>query len=267
VRESGTLSAGEAGEFIEIAGNLMTLDDGVLATSADGAMVQVAGDVTFGGGSTAGLLEVGTLVILGSFSQSSASSALSFAPGPFFETQFVGVAEQQVSFENPGVDESHFGELTIGNSSGGISLQTPTSAVGQLTTNLGGFDLLILGNGNVLEVAGVNADSIIFDNAPLVVLDGAAWSAFDGITFRSMPVNQRQLTVVRPGDILDMGLSAGVVFDTPPDVGAGGVYIHAEDTSADQNPLVINVFNPTPISINIGETSLGGEAIINWDPA
>ncbi len=267
VREDGTLTAGEAGELITIGGDLTTLDQGVLATAADGATIQLAGNATFAGGSTARFLDVGTLVINGSLTQGSASSTTSFAPGQFFETQFTGVVEQQVSFDDAGPNASHFGTLTIANSSGGVSLQTQASAVGQLTTNLGGLDLLILGNGNTLEVAGVNADSIIFDNAPLVVVDGATWSIFDGITFRNMPVDQAQLSVVRPGNILDMGLSAGAMFETQPDIGAGGVYVHAEDTSADQNPLVINVFNPSPVSINAGETSTGGEAIVNWNPA
>jgi hypothetical protein len=231
----------------------------------------VAGDATFAGGSTAGLLEVGTLVIGGDFTQSSISSTSSFAPGQFFETQFSSTAEQLISFETSGVAESHFGILTVGNATAGVSLQTAVTAVGELTTNLGGTGNLIRGNGNPLEVAGINASSIIFDDAPLTIVDGVLTTSFvlDDVTFQNMPVDEAQLTIRRSGNILDMGLGTGVAFTTQPDVENGGVYIHADDTDPnDGNGLVINVFNPSPNPIDVEiEISTDNGAIINWDAA
>jgi len=103
IQEVGDASIAPAGNTLTITGDFTTDDGtGLLLMGAAADIVNVAGNVTFAGASTDGLMTDGTLVIGGDFAQSSGGAGNGFRPTLSHSTVFTGTAPQSVSFDNPG---------------------------------------------------------------------------------------------------------------------------------------------------------------------
>ena len=140
---------------VNVTGNFSTQDLGVLEMVNIGDVLDVDGDVTFGGGSTAGELIAGTLVIGGNFTQS--GDPASFAPTGSFQTTFDGSVLQTVSFANPGATSSRFQNLAITNSSGSVDLSTNAQVNGNLTVT----SSILTGTGTLTVVGNVTVASTL----------------------------------------------------------------------------------------------------------
>ncbi len=108
---------------LHIAGNFNTVDGdafgGRLAMTDNFAVLDVAGNVGFGGGSTDGLLTDGNILVGGSFTQSSFNLRAFHATGDH-TVEFVGGGTSVVTFSNPGADSSRFQNVRFDKTSGGI---------------------------------------------------------------------------------------------------------------------------------------------------
>ncbi|HEX9728791.1 MAG TPA: hypothetical protein VGA37_09835 [Gemmatimonadales bacterium] len=256
-----------------VGGTFTTAGSGRLEMTTGGDSLDVTGAITFDGGSTDGKLTAGAIVARGDFSQGGTTSNTSFAPSGSLATRFSGTGAQAVVFATPDSSSSgsHFVTLELRNTSAsGITLNSAVFVNGALVDTVGGATTLH-GNGTVLTIRGTNIGGVTFDNLPVAIAEGAAWTAFDDITFTNMAATAIQLDVIRNGGSGgDIGLPSGIVFDaTNINQGAGGRYLRA-DNANDTGTLVINVFNPTPLTASEGtdydEVETGAtEVTINWD--
>jgi hypothetical protein len=125
-------SASLVDNIITVGGDFSTAGSGTLSMTQGegGSTLDVAGNVTFGGGSTDGILTAGTLAVGGSFQQLSTNSSLSFAPSLNHTTRFDGAIVQTIDFASPdSVAGSHFYNLVIRQTDGAVTLNTPAFAV------------------------------------------------------------------------------------------------------------------------------------------
>jgi hypothetical protein len=218
--------------------------------------VLVLGDASFGGGNSQ--LVAGTLVLEGDLSESGDTS--SYAASGTHRTVLRGARLQRVSFASPGASSSRFHDLEVRNAdSAGIQLASPVVANGALLTPFGGSYRRVYGNGNTLTVRGLDADSLILDNAPLVVETGAAITRFDTIVFRNFGDAATQLRVRRnAGEAYTFN---NLTFSlTPPTT---GFYVVADQVGGTGSPFTITLTNTTPSSPS-GRTATSGGAVINW---
>lgn len=119
-------------------GSLSLTGTGVLAMTNPADSVDVAGPFIAAGGSSAGALTAGTLVLRNSFAQV-ANFANDFAPSGTHRVVFAGTAAQAVIFANPGVGASNFHDVTFANPAGvvfgsnALVSGTATVSSGQVT--------------------------------------------------------------------------------------------------------------------------------------
>ncbi len=121
------------GNTVTVTGDFDTQSSGVLTMTNGADVLDVVGDVTFRGGSTAGLLSAGELRLQGNFIQLTGSFQ-SFQPSGTHNVLFNGTAAQTISFSTPSATNSLFQGLEITNSSGsGVSLNSNAWVNGNLT--------------------------------------------------------------------------------------------------------------------------------------
>jgi hypothetical protein len=254
---------------------------GRLISTLAGDTLSVAGNYTvqgtFGGASTNGVMTDGVLKIGGNFTQTGA--ALSFAASAGHKSLFNGTVAQTINFEDPSATGSRFGILEITNTAGAsaITMATNVFALGQVVVGAGVTPTISAG-GNTLTVGGFNVNGVIFDNMPLVLVNGSVWTLLDNFVFQNMASAAIQLDIRRDGPGGgDVGTSGGsATFD---DIniatGSGGRYLSVTNTNATPS-VTVNVFNPTPVSGSpVGPLSatagthytVGTNAAVNWDAA
>jgi len=251
---------------IAVAKDLITSDLGTLMMTDSNPTLTVYGNVTFDGGSTAGLLTAGTLVAGGDFSQLATNSAESFAASATHRTEFAGngVAGntlQAVTFATPGTGAgfSHFGDLLLNKQSqGSVNLGSILFADGQLQTISAGDTNAIVGNGNTMEVHGLAADSLTIDGAPLIVRDGDAISYFNVVTFQNFATSDVQLEVERASGTYVFNL---LRFTTTPTT---GLYLNLVDGDGTATTLLsLTMSNPFPVTPG-GLVQTDGIASLTW---
>ncbi|MCH7548069.1 MAG: hypothetical protein IH969_00790, partial [Candidatus Krumholzibacteriota bacterium] len=154
------------GGGVNVVGNFTTQDAAVFSMADAGDELNVTGDATFGGGSTAAMLNGGTIRVGGDFTQT--GDPQSYAPSMFHSTVFNGSTDQTINFANPttsmfqDVSGSGLADLVLATDigvRGNMSIAGPGSingpgmkltVGGNLTTGLGATVTL-----GTLEIGGV----------------------------------------------------------------------------------------------------------------
>ncbi len=123
---------------LTVQGNLLTTGSGTLTMDNALSVLNVVGNATFAGGSTAGLLTNGQLTVTGNFTQLATNSSESFAASATHNVTFSSALAQSVSFATPGgTGFSHFADLEILNTAAAVSLATAAQVDGNVTVTSG----------------------------------------------------------------------------------------------------------------------------------
>ena len=261
---SGDLTAN--GQTLVVSAALNTTGSGTLTMTNALDSVLVTGAAIFGGGFTGGKLTAGYLKVGGSFSQTSGTTAGSFAASGTHKTELGAAAVRVVTFASPGfgTGTSQFNDLDITGATGGLTLNSNVAVLGTFTANPSvGTPLLTATAGRTLEVRGGSVvTSLVVDGAPVLLnLPGGGGVLWSGVTFQNMPTTATQLALVHPGNASSILLS-NLVFSTTPT--AGGFYLSATDADgASPNILTLDLATPTPAADGGFSQALNG-AVINW---
>ncbi|HMV33372.1 MAG TPA: hypothetical protein PKA50_14740, partial [Gemmatimonadales bacterium] len=261
---SGDVTAN--GQTLVVSAALNTTGSGTLTMTNALDSVLVTGAAIFGGGFTGGKLTAGYLKVGGSFSQTSGTTAGSFAASGIHKTELGAAAVRVVTFASPGfgTGTSQFNDLDITGATGGLTMNSNLAVLGTFTANPSvGTPLLTATGGRTLEVRGGSlVTALVVDGAPVLLNlpsgGGVQWS---GVTFQNMPTTATQLALVHPGNASSILLS-NLVFSTTPT--AGGFYLSATDADgASPNVLTLDLATPTPAADGGFSQALNGAAI-NW---
>lgn len=196
VTVTGSLRVGSGSSLtVWVGDSLITRGAGVLRMVNANGTLQVAGPALFDGGSTAGLLTAGTLDLQGNFTQAATNSATSFAASGAHVTKFSASSAQAIAFASPGTGGagSHFGTLWAANNEPTTGMQLTSNVFVDSTLQLvvGVADsATFTGSGHTLTAAGVNVPGtttrrLVFNNTLFKLVDGGAYTQFDGVTFRN----------------------------------------------------------------------------------
>ena len=244
------------GNAVRVGGSFSTVNAGFIQMTQPADSLLVTGNVTFAGGSTAGMLDAGLLRVGGNFVQDGTNDAESFHPNVTHTTEFNGTAAQTVTFSTPGLvpGTSHFGVLRLDNASAaGVSLLTAAHAHYLEDLRFGSTERLT-GIGGTFQTQGLNVENTILDNVTLSVGDGQQILLFKDVTFTNMPSTATQLTVNRA--LGPSGLTfENLTFQTVPT--GGGLYLAAN------GPFTLSMVNPNPATAP-GLFSQSGGATVNW---
>ncbi len=153
------------GNAAAVTGAFTTSGTGTLTMTNAADALSITGNANFGGGSTAGLLTNGTILVMGNFTQAGAAS--SFAPsGSHTVTFFGSTAAQTITIANPG--SSSFQNFNAGNSLGvtiasNITIAGNFSIAGPVTTGTNGLSI----NGTLTDPGALlTSPSISFAGSP-----------------------------------------------------------------------------------------------------
>src|SRR5205823_5254015 len=144
-----------------------------------GGTLTVTVQANFNGANTTGQITGGTLILQGGFAQGNSSSQQSFVATGSHTTVFNGGGSQTISFATPAA--SHFQNLEI-DGPGTVTLGSAVNVTGQLISTTGPTP--VVGAGNTLTVAGLNADGMVLDNTLLISNNGTI-TQFDNVTFQN----------------------------------------------------------------------------------
>jgi hypothetical protein len=212
-----------------------------------------AGDfANFSGGSTAGRLTNGVLILLGDFIQGTGGTTTAFAPSGNHLTVFGGSGVQNVNFFNPGATASHFQNVLDSNAVGGVTVDSAfvlgtaafATAVPKVINGLGVNSRLILSE---LDINGAT-----FDNLQVAMpADGSGtFTQFDNVTFQNYATDGATLlTIVHPGNASGLPLFFNNVTFAVPIVNGSSVYVNAKDSDGP---------TPAPLLIQLPGTNLTG---------
>ena len=151
------------------------------------------------------------------------------------------------------------GRLTLG-AGARLSLNGQSLIVGgQLMSNVTtGAVPVIAGPASTFIVSGLAVNGLVIQAAPLTV-NGGTLTQFDNVSFAGFAPEAIQLTINHPGLPASFTL-LGISFSTNPTTGR---LILANDTVADANTLVLDIFGAVPADGSADTQTLGG-AIVNW---
>ena len=219
---------------------------------SDADTLAVAGEVTFAGGSTTGMLTAGRMILAGGITAQSV--AATFAPSGTHRVVMAGAADRAITDV---IGVSFFNDLAL-QTTGTV---TVARVAGQVQVNgLLISDAIIkptVTGGNILAW-GVDAQRMDLDNAVLSIGNGPI-NALDGITFLNFPAGTQQLIVNRNGGTYTFN---NLQFSQ--DNGAFDVYIEARDADVgDGDQLTINLAAASPADGTPGTTS-EYDAVVNW---
>jgi hypothetical protein len=109
-----------------------------------------------------------------------------------------------------------------------------------------------------MQVGGLDAAGLVFDNTQLRVVNGEAITRFDDATFRNMNTAATQLRLDRSSDAVTFN---NINFQTPP---ATGLYLHLVDTDA-ATPLFSVTMQGTQPTVHGGFVleSIAGQ-LLGW---
>jgi len=196
VTVTGSLRVGNGSSLtVWVGDSLITRGAGVLRMANANSTLQVAGPALFDGGSTSGLLTAGTLDLQGNFTQAATNSGTSFAASGAHVTKFSATTAQAIAFASPGTGGagSHFGTLSAANNEPltGMQLNSNVFVDSTLQLVVGAADSArFTSTGYTLTAAGVNVPGtltrrLVFDSTLFKLVDGGAYTQFDGVTFRN----------------------------------------------------------------------------------
>ncbi|HUX32583.1 MAG TPA: hypothetical protein VMV51_01820 [Gemmatimonadaceae bacterium] len=193
---TGLLRIGSGSPFtLWVGDSLITRGGGVLQMTDANSTLQVAGPALFDGGSTSGRLTAGTLDLQGNFTQAATNSGTSFAARGAHVTKFSATTAQAIAFASPGTGGagSHFGTLWAANNEPTTGMQLNSNVFVDSTLDLGvgaADSATFTSPGHTLTAAGVNVAGtttrrLVFDSTLFKLVDGGAYTQFDGVTFRN----------------------------------------------------------------------------------
>jgi hypothetical protein len=248
------------GNELEVSGGFGTSQTAVLRMQDAPDVLRVHGNVTFGGGSTNGLLTAGLLEVGGNFSEpnfyiDTFVNAQAFAASGDHTTLFNGSTAQTIFFQHPGSTSSRFQHLRLDGPS--VTLTSNIVANGQLRSPEVATPI-VAGGGRTMTVVGVDVDNLVFDNV-LFTINGGTIMKFDYVTFQNYATTATQLTVAHPGGASTFTFN-NIAFLTTP---TSGFYLNADDTVADANQLRIDLVCATPAN---GSARTTGDGVVTWLP-
>ncbi|MEO8199826.1 MAG: hypothetical protein ABI679_04820, partial [Gemmatimonadota bacterium] len=215
-------------------------------------------NAVFNGGSEAGFLTSGVILVAGNFTQLALSSTQSFAPSGAHLVMLNGSGVQNVSFATPGVAASFFRTLIIANTAGGLTLLSNIQQSGPVAFATG-VPRIVHGNGSTVSFAELLADSVTLDNV-LIAANNALLTQFDSVTFQNYSPSATPLTITNPGAGSPFAFD-NIKFQVVP---SSGFYISVTDNApADGVPFTVNLVNPTPGTGGAFIKTAGG-AVVNW---
>ena len=107
-------------------------------------------------------------------------------------------------------------------------------------------------------MSGVAVNGLVIQGVPLTV-NGGTLTQFDNVSFAGLAPEAIQLTINHPGLPASFAI-LGISFSTNPTTGR---LILANDTQADANTLVLDLFGAVPADGSADTQTVGG-AIVNW---
>jgi Concanavalin A-like lectin/glucanases superfamily len=169
-----------------------------------------------------------------------------------------GSGAQTVNFQRPGSSGARLQNLDIANTGTGVTLASTVPVNGELhSPEL--IASIIFGNGNALNVAGIDVDNMILDNVALTI-GGGVIARFDYVTLRNYPQNATQLAISHPGAGTAFTFNNISFLSTP----TTGRYLSVTDTApSDGNVLTVNMVCSQPPNGST-QTSTSGGAVVNW---
>ena len=245
------------GHSVTVSSDFATQGNGTLTMANALDTLRVLDDVLFNGGSTAGRISSGAIIVLGDFTQQATSSGQSYAPTGNHLDVFAGNGVQTITFATPGATSSNFETLGLANSAGGVTLASDVFLAGPVGFATG-VPRIAHGSGQTLFVAELLASNATLDNI-LVAANNVLLTQLDSISFINYSPTATPLTISHPGSATPFvmnDLSFGV---TP----TSGFYISATDLVADANVFTLNLVNPTP-GASGGFVRTQGGAVVNW---
>ena len=270
---AGNVTLWPNGSTTTVNGNLATTASGKLRMASATDIINVTGDATFNSGiTTNGSLTNGVLTIGGNFQQSNNSASFS-ATGSHRTVLKPSAANRSVSFANPDStpSTSHFANLEISNALGAgtvsNALATNIVAIGQLlTVGTPTAHRMLNGAGHTMLVAGASADSIQFDNLPVLIGPSQPFSRFAKMVWQNMGVVAIQLSILRNADGLGYSLDTPkfpITNPTPP-----GKYLIVGSANGPGSPFSVSISNATPFQhagfAAVGPT--GNATFSGWNP-
>lgn len=243
-----------------------TVGPGTLTMLNAGDTLDVAGAITFAGGSTAGRLTAGRIIARGDFVQGVTVTTESFAASAGHVTEFAGVTFQGIDFATPDTTAgSHFGDILVSNKDAvGVQLFSPIFADGQLRSPAAAGNVIRRIGGSSAEritARGLDADSLVLDGVPLTVVDGSAIARFDAVEFRNQDQTVTQFELQRVSGTHTFSF---LVWSTVP---TSGLYLNLIDTDGTRNTLFeLFVEQATPVN-HSGFAKTDGVALLSsWLP-
>lgn len=256
---SGQLRVGDAGgnTTVYVYGNFATEGSGTLRMSDhDSTWVKVYGDtVTFGGGSTEGLLNKGELYVGGKLFQ--IGDAKAFAADKGHRTAFGG-SSHEVTFVNPGFTASRFGDLVIEDDA--LLFNTDAFIAGSLLAQSDGFGVVESSNA-LITSRGAKATRLRFNNTRWKIVPGDSIESMTQVEFTAMDPTSTYFTLERNGSGV-LPTFADWTFTTTP-TGAGR-YAELTDLLLNLDTLIVTMSSPTP-SVHFNKVTLnGGARFAGW---
>jgi hypothetical protein len=257
---------------VTVGGNFRTQDNGVLMMMYDSSydILQVTGDVEFGGGSTAGLLTEGEIYVGGNFTQLGTNNPESFHAGGgfFFDVFFLDTPTRTIFFETPGIGVgqpfSHFEDVSF-LTNGTVTLNSDVYAHANLISS-SFWSPTLVGNGNKLAVGGVSVDGMVLDhvlfeaNGTPTFPSNGSFVRFDNVSFVNYNPGDTQFTIIDPGAVSPYTLNS-ISFGTTPTT---GFYMAVTDSDTiDGIVLTIQMATPTPGTPATFVLKIGG-AVVIW---
>ncbi len=253
---AGTGKLNLNGQPFTITGNLDVINGATqVIMQQAGDQLAVAGNVTFNGGSENGLLTNGVFAAAGNLTQQSTYSTTSFAASGNHRTRLNGSGKQTVTFANTSFSQLATLELARSDT---VALAAPLKAVGALIAP-DSTRTVVLGGGASLDVAGLDADSLVLDNV-LLTSAGGTLTRFDNVTFQNYAVTATPFTLRHAGAATPFTFN-GLRFLTTPTTGK---YLSVTDTlnnPGDTLKIVLAASQPVNGS---ALTAVSGGAVVIW---
>lgn len=254
---SVTGSLGLNGHAARVRGSFATAGTGTLSmtNALDSLVVSTGtlngGTVLFSGGSTAGKLTNGRLLVSSALAQSGDPAA--FAPSGSHRTVFTGGATVTL------LDTVNSGFQDLDVNGQRVSPQTALPIKGTLIAS--GNSILEMLSNNSITAAGVNVSGLTVENGPLTIGNGTI-TRFDSVTFTGQAATVTQLSVRNNGAATPFTFTGLKFLVTP--AGPNGFYLDANDLNgATGGVLTLNLAGASPAAPG-GFTRVSNGAVINW---
>lgn len=247
------------GDTLTVARGFATTGTGTLAMTSQTDLLTVGGNARFAGGSTAGLLTAGRLIVNGNFTQLAGTSNQSFSADSNHVTE-LDATLPVISFATPGLTASHFAILEQGFTGTDFQFASDVAVAGYITSQQDGFSGSLRGSNVALTVSSIG--SMRLDGVRLIIDDPNAsqFAGIFGVQFTNLPTSVAQITIRNPGSATGPFTVSGVSF-VPLAAGNSGAYISATDVDGvTPAPLIVYVdFDPAGNGSSFTQTTGGAQ--------